>query len=126
MKRNVELLERTMQFINDNPQRHYQGQYFVKRSCGTACCFAGWALLLGGMSEDDIVWSTTGHGKHIRRNTDTEDAWMAAKNLLGLEENEWQTLFHANNTGAQLQLMVKDLVNGDVIRPLNEYRETEG
>jgi hypothetical protein len=55
--RNIELLEKTMQFINDHEDKHDQNVWFrlddnrgkaVTKTCETAACFAGWACLLSG------------------------------------------------------------------------------
>ena len=39
MNRNVELLERVMQHIDDHPEQHEQAVW-VRHECGTAACFA--------------------------------------------------------------------------------------
>lgn len=42
---NVELLDRTLQYIEDHPEEWNQGEWV----CNTAACFAGNALLLQGL-----------------------------------------------------------------------------
>lgn len=51
---NTELLKATLEHIKDNPETWDQGQW-----CGTAQCFAGWAVSLAGMlanPETDCVY----------------------------------------------------------------------
>lgn len=105
MKRNVELLQETMQHIIDHPEQHYQSQW-VTEPCGTAACFAGRAALRSGVSIRTILSS---------------DMWRLGAELLGISVLESLTLFNAGNTRAMLELMVKDLVNGDVLRSTDDY-----
>lgn len=115
-ERNVELLEATLQFIKDNPDKHNQNMW-----CGTAQCFAGWAIALKGWERytDDLPMVQR-EGLALRIPT-------AAKNELGLSEYEALILFDGSNTVDMLELMVKDLVNGAPLRATYEYRkEAEG
>jgi hypothetical protein len=104
MKRNVELLQRTMQHIKDHPKQHRQGM--VMDYCGTAGCFIGWAALLSG-------WSV----QRVRFAPMVE----CGAELLGLTQIETMILFDAENTMPMLELMVKDLVNGDKLRGIVDY-----
>jgi hypothetical protein len=46
---NKELLKRTLQHIEDNPETWDQATWRnPDAECGTACCFAGWAVTLAG------------------------------------------------------------------------------
>lgn len=56
---NIDLLDRTMNYINEHPDEHDQGVW----RCGTSRCFAGWACSLDGavpeIPEDYIpYWKT--------------------------------------------------------------------
>ena len=119
MKRNVELLERTMRHILDHPERHDQAQWIAP--CGTAACFAGWSVLLSPnweVFDYRGVWLA-------RRVGEPEDVWApseAAKVELGVTPDEAAILFDVVNTRPMLQLMVKDLVNGDDLREVEDYR----
>jgi hypothetical protein len=104
MTRNVELLQATMQHILDHPEQHYQTQWVTE--CGTAACFAGWAALRSGVSVQTILSS---------------DMWRLGAELLGISVFESLTLFAPGNTRAMLELMVKDLVNGDELRTTDDY-----
>jgi hypothetical protein len=127
-ERNVELLEKTMQHILDHPEKHDQNYWFTQTECGTAACFAGWACLLSGYevnwsSEDAYTnlsgtrrtWGVTGS------DGEESDAIGSAQELLGLTSQESNTLFCSDNSREALQLMVKDLVNGDELRHSEEY-----
>lgn len=104
MTRNVELLQQTMQHITDHPEQHYQGRWI----CGTAACYAGRAALLSGVTIDEIC--------------ETPDMWELGANLLGLTTFEARNLFDPDNTRSMLELMVKDLVNGDDLRQSIDYQ----
>lgn len=113
MERNVELLQETMQFINDHPEKHRQSSYF---DCGTPLCFAGWAIVLAGYTEEQAVTWPAHWASEL-----CAIGWFAA-NLLGLTGAEAWTLFNAGNTRQMLDLMVKDLANGDELKVDHEYR----
>ena len=114
MERNVELLEKTMQFIKDHPEKHNQAEW-----CGTAQCFAGWAVELAGYA----------HGEGFEDMGLFDSPWSekvlttreAATDLLGLTEAEADTLFAADNTRDALELMVKDLINGGTLGTPEDY-----
>lgn len=109
--RNVELLERTMQFINEHPEKHDQTNY-----CGTKQCFAGWAVALEGWRVVDYAPAI------VERDGMYESVPALAQYLLGLTNEEAFTLFLGFHSRADLELMVKDLVNGDELRDPEDYR----
>lgn len=106
MKRNVELLQQTMQYIKDHPERHQQDIW--TNQCGTAACFAGWAAMLSGWA----AWQVHNF-----------EMWTRGANLLGLTYTEARILFDTGNTAPMLELMVKDLVNGDQLRDQADYHD---
>jgi hypothetical protein len=106
MKRNVELLQQTMQYIKDHSEQHDQQVFVGISGCGTVACFAGWAAILSGWSEQQV--SST-------------RMWAAGAQLLGISIVEAGILFNSQNTRSQLELMVKDLVNGDELLPAECY-----
>lgn len=123
MKRNTELLQQTMQYIKDHPERHNQGQWV----CGTSACFAGWTLLLSGMMEEEVEelrGRGLGLGVHPRTG---EIDWryngvaQKARQRLGLTMSESEKVFSEGNSSAMLELMVKDLCNGDKLRSKTAY-----
>lgn len=107
-QRNTELLQQTMQFIKDHPEQHDQASYWT--NCGTPSCFAGWALHLNGVTQRQVY-------NHPFFNTANY-----AATVLGLTASERINLFCPGNTVPMLELMVKDLVNGDALRSWEDYR----
>jgi hypothetical protein len=112
-KRNLELIDKVWQHIQDHPEQHQQSAWIDIGSCGTAACFAGHTLLMSGYSPSDIM-ELLNHDGGVRK--------PAAK-LLGLTRMECATLFRGDNTTAMLGLMVKDLQNGEKLLSCNQYEE---
>lgn len=123
MKRNTELLQQTMQHIKDHPEKHDQNDWYV--SCGTTACFAGWTVLLSGViptEMENLKW--TGFGTNPRTGAlDWRYNAIAkeARRLLGLTMTESVTVFKSANSVPMLELMVKDLCNGDKLRSTTAY-----
>lgn len=117
MQRNVELLERVMTWIDDHPEQHNQAEWAKSGlDCGTAACFAGWSAILA------FGLGVVHHGGFdLPAPYDLGCMSRSAGALLGLTEDECDTLFDATNSRDVLRLMVKDLVNGDVLRSVGEY-----
>lgn len=114
-ERNVALLEKTMQHIIDNPEQHDQDSFW--NDCGTPSCFAGWAMHFSGLTRHDVtVWYSRNPDSTFGANTG------CAAELLGLTDEEACAMFSISNTREMLQLMVKDLMNGDELRPWQEYQ----
>lgn len=105
--RNVELLQKTMQYIKDHPEDHKQ--WTVWDTCGTPGCFMGWAQCLSGMTFQDYI-------------NIPQDSIDWAQEHLGLTEHEANLIFYPCNTARMLELMIKDLVNGDEMRLLEDYQ----
>ena len=116
-KRNVELLEKVMQHIEDYPETHMQMTWTT--NCGTSACFAGWTCLLDGYQHIPDT-----NGGFFRKRTETRiSADTLARERLGLTSEEGHMIFAALNSRSMLRLMVKDLVNGDSLRYIAEYRK---
>ena len=116
--RNTQLLQQVLQFIKDNPEQHHQAHWFS--TCGTAACFAGHAVLMSGWEhcEDqspEMIHSHRHKGQPLL-------VRKAAAHELGLTLLESVALFDPENTIEMLELMVKDLVNGDVLMGPDDYR----
>ena len=133
---NVELLEQTMQYINDHPEQHNQATWLT--DCGTASCFAGWACHLSGWNlfykvesvgtvnvagEFTPVALSTAMARKDERTCNVADA---ASSELGITWDDRVVLFAAGNSRDVLNLMVKDLVNGENIRQRHEYQQELG
>lgn len=115
--RNVPLLEATMQQIADHPELHNQRWFITQNECGTAGCYAGWAVMLSGFNKFSL------NGAEVVIGGEHHNISAVAMDLLGLNIWEALTLFDARNTRAMLELMVKDLVNGDSLDGTDSYRQ---
>ena len=118
--RNVELLERTLDWITMNPDAHDQTWYFMQTECGTAACFAGTACLLSG--DTPTWWDEHGLSQMTRHDGQVYPVRSRAQELLGLTYDESITLFWGYNTKAMLDLMVADLVQGRELGTVEDYR----
>jgi hypothetical protein len=112
---NKELLERTMQYIEDHPEEHDQTMWFVQTPCGTTACFAGWACVLSGLKPDFTIQAPFNYRPDITYHVEGTDEWVkpVAQKLLGLTHYDADTLFDASNTVEELKMYVKDLLNGE-------------
>jgi hypothetical protein len=107
---NVELLKRTLEFIEANPKEWDQ-----KTWCGTSCCFAGHAAILAGSRRVEkarepgaLSWA------HVRRPDGKLGlVWEVAERELGLDEWQASELFAADNTLADLRRIVGELVTDE-------------
>jgi hypothetical protein len=107
-----------MQKIVDDPEHHDQTNWMTSTGCDTACCFAGWALLLDGVS----VWDLTRYvDLEMEDDSDPEGIKQVAAQRLGLTGAEAFILFSGGNTRTMLELMVKDLVNGESLQSNIDY-----
>jgi hypothetical protein len=128
MKRNIPLIEATMQYIEDNPLEWLQSSFGdllcgtggtgTQFGCKTVGCFAFHAVRLSG--------NYTMREAQFYRLKQTP-GWLVgtadcARRELGLTENERFVIFAGNNTMPMLRLMVKDLVNGEELRSCEDYR----
>lgn len=118
MERNIELLEKTMRYIEDNPDKHDQSKWW----CDTAGCFAGWALSLSGVSPRELE-NLRDQSLALAVNPYRSPVASRAMQVLGLTVGESRKMFDSDNTRDMLSLMVKDLVNGEKLRSLSEYQE---
>lgn len=104
----IELMERTLQYIKDHPEKHDQWLYVGGDDCESAMCFAGWAVFLSGRVTFQ-QW----------RNSNWVDT---AAEVLGISHEEALVLFQPHNTLNQLEHMVKDVANGDMPRTARQLR----
>jgi len=136
---NIDQLDRTMTFIVDHPEKHDQRSWV----CETGACLAGHAVLLNGyraISQCDGLVVEAGSPAEcevealLAFHQFTTTGWWANQDLLlsagarkvrdvaieilDLIEADAEVLFGGANTIDKLQLMVKDLSNGDVLEDL--------
>lgn len=112
MSVNVDLLNETMQFIKDNPERHDQANW-----CGTAQCFAGWAVALDGWNVDQREGMASKDGVQLS----VPEAALKSLGMPVAAESWW--LFRGGNTVEMLELMVKDLSNGETLDHPSYYHK---
>lgn len=103
---NLPLLHKVLSHIDAHPEEWNQGQWItrgVENACGTACCIAGWAVLLNGDAPeflwddaDDTWWVITPDGARER-------VADRAPEALGLTPREARRLFHPGNSREEVQ-----------------------
>ncbi len=128
---NVELLESTMQYIKDHPEGHDQTVW----TCETGACFAGHAVLRNGYRASTRIdmWGNRipVNGVVIDDKGEHRPVDRTAQRLLGLSDEDADIMFSAYNTADQLELMVKDLANGEElhgnwVREVEYYHQADG
>lgn len=114
--------EAVLDHIRMNPETHEQRYWGAKKECGTAYCFAGWTCVLNGNA--DFEWKSgkifgcddaNEYADEVAFGDTTISVRGLAKILLDLTWQEADTLFAAENTVDDLEIMVKNLANGDPI-----------
>lgn len=115
---NIEKLEAVLNQIKAHPESHNQEVWAEKTECGTAYCMAGWAVALAGYEFDWHSDGTTSSVITERTATSTHYELIeeVATVVLGLDFCDAVELFHSLNTVDDLELMVKNLSNGEPIR----------
>lgn len=138
---NVELLERVLTYIKDHPEDHRQKVWAEMSSCGTAMCFAGWAVALSGSrflwDNAPAAFSHQAHyctvpeespmaiepGDHwVYREIEDFDIELGegeriayisdtAMHLLDLTFKQANELFDSDNTLEEIEEIVKDIIN---------------
>jgi hypothetical protein len=115
---NIEKLEAVLDHIKMHPESHNQEVWAEKTECGTAYCMAGWAVALAGY---EFCWRSDGTTSSVitertATSTHCELIEEIATAVLGLDFRDADDLFHSLNTVDDLELMVKNLSNGEPIR----------
>jgi hypothetical protein len=101
----------------------------METSCGTVCCFAGWALQLDGLSFEEIYRLENANelvpvvDDGVQYNLQLPACMPEAARRLGITYDESSVLFSASNSRDMLNQMVKDLVNGEPLRDWQDYCE---
>lgn len=123
MERNLPLLRKTMDFINEHPENHNQ-QTWVS-PCGTQFCFAGHAAIIDGADFDPAKagygWYIDESGKHIT-DFEADDFYEQGKpyrhvadhaqEILGLTSAEKMYLFASHRTKESLNEAVTLMEQG--------------
>jgi hypothetical protein len=128
---NTALLERVLAQIEAAPAQWDQGNYasqtdLANGECGTAYCFAGWAVALTYPAAKFAFTDTQSHWPTDRTATTvvlnpaefTGPAVIdaVARDLLGISDKTAEVLFEGGNSLDDLRRMVADLVAG---RPID-------
>jgi hypothetical protein len=123
---NIELLKRTLRYIEDHPYSWDQATFYTYDECGTSHCFAGWAVVLSGVRpHPDEKVLVDELPPEVRDRLDPKDVWVefpgtrittiadAATALLDV--GRWRALpdhphlFDGGNTLDDLRAMVAEL-----------------
>jgi hypothetical protein len=122
MMANVEKCQAVMDHIRMNPELHNQRYWGTKTECGTAFCFAGLTCVLNGHTNfewrsGDVygVSAAKSYAELVIVDQVKMHVRMLAASLLDLDWHESHVLFGTQNTVDDLELMVKNLANGDPI-----------
>ncbi|XVQ07305.1 hypothetical protein ACQP1W_32450 [Spirillospora sp. CA-255316] len=107
---NVDLLKRTLAHIEAHPEEWDQNEWCTELDCGTAYCFAGWAIKLDGRATftavNDFVIDEDGTSQ------DTDDyaaGLLGIKSLERAERDCEEHLFAADNSLDDLRRIVGEL-----------------
>ena len=113
---NIEKLTTAVTYIKDHPEKHVQGSW----TCETGACLAGHVALQEGWSVTHTQWEQEDGSIHVgvmngwmQKSGRSKDARAIAIEALEIDENTAQMLFHGSNTAENLELMAKDLANGE-------------
>lgn len=135
---NIELLQRTLDHIEANPQEWDQRQWAARKSkaghmeCGTAFCFAGWAVQLAKpgikfnwqnvpihppFTGSSTVMRVRSEAHEIETDGNLFDIGSLATIELGINVGEADELFAEHNTIEHLRELVRKLIAGENIVP---------
>lgn len=115
MSPNTALLHQTLTHIETHPDQWHQLDWATRTECGTAYCFAGWAVQLarpdaepdfdGGRSTSVVI--VDGVPRSIE---------VLASDLLGLDIDQSEDLFACENTLDDLRRIVRELTGQECPR----------
>jgi len=108
---NIELLNKVMNHIELHPNQHDQTVWAERTVCGTAMCFAGWAVVLSG-GKIAFAGNST-RTSQCRIDGAMDDIDLVAERLLGLSMDDANDLFGPTNTIEDLREIVDMLIERD-------------
>jgi len=103
---NAELAYKVLDHIDAHPKQWDQSFWLDRTDCGTVGCFAGWATALSGLEAKFNEW---GYGRYVEVDGQPTMFREAAKELLGIGEEEGNALFSADNTREALGELVAEI-----------------
>lgn len=109
---NSELAHKVLDQIALHPELHNQAVWAKKTSCGTAHCFAGWAVQIARVEPlivDEIFF------RFQNKSGNFISIGQEAERLLGITSSEADVLFAGDNYFEDLREMVEILDSGETI-----------
>lgn len=117
MSINVHLLRKVLEHITEHPNEWDQDNWGVKTACGTAHCVAGHTVAMTG---HELMWFRQGSELHLGGVNGVAgycSVHAAARDELGLDDDEAYLLFHPDNSLDVLWGYAEDLTNGEITKP---------
>jgi len=112
---NIEVLDKALDWIEKNPDQHRQSVWFQRTDCGTGMCLAGVVATQHGWTPDWSAGRLSGYGEEtslVMKGDDYGKVSSVARGLLGLELEDSELLFDAENSLDDLKAMRDDLAAG--------------
>jgi hypothetical protein len=111
---NIEKLEAVLGQIKAHPEQHNQREWAERNECGTSYCLAGWAVVLEG---HEILWDEVAEGVYcaLDENGNIDSIKRLAGRILDLSPYQRAQIFYRYNTVDDIELMTKNLANGNPI-----------
>jgi hypothetical protein len=108
---NAELAYAVLDQIDAHPDQWEQGTWATRSKCGTAFCFAGWAVVLSGRT---LIWDSRNrvHAEAefvLDDRTEAGQQWLAdaAREALGIDDSTF--LFAGNTDREELGRLVAEI-----------------
>ena len=105
---NIELAEKVLKQVKENPEQHDQHNWITKSDCGTRACLAGWTVHIAGLRPGTWIegpvwsaWSTVSVGG-VERNID-----RVAAELLGMDEESADRIFYTLSNEHSIELFTE-------------------
>lgn len=112
----LDLAKKVHEHVTTHPGQHYQGNWWVERSCGTTGCLAGWTTHFIGA---EPVLADDRGGMRVASEVrmpggEIEDIAVAAAEALGLDEWEACGLFYRTDHAAAIGRLGELIAEGEL------------
>lgn len=115
MTLNVPLLTKVLDHITAHPEEHDQRSWAIRKDgCGTACCVAGWAVVMSG---HEFAWWEWSDGDVADETVDHELIGHVAQRELGLTYEQARLMFRGDNTLYTLWYLAAEYTHGEITPP---------
>lgn len=113
---NVELIQRTLDHIHDNPKEWSQVVWGRGYTCGTAYCLAGTAIMFDAEAQNKVYWDEC---KNLYLNeTEYYTGFTAiGSEIFGITDEQGDILFNAHNTMSELFALCHVITDGAIVLP---------